>query len=113
MPASLRFFAGGDRSVRGFGFNDLGPRDADGRNIGGKHLLTGSVELEWPIAGRWSMAVFVDGGNAFDSFGDELEYSAGLGGRLRTPVGVVRLDFAKPVTSGRGWRLHFGLGSDL
>ena len=113
LPASLRFFAGGDRSVRGFGLNDLGPRDADGRNTGGKHLLAGSAELEWPIAGRWSTAVFVDAGNAFDDFGDELEYSAGIGGRLRTPVGIVRLDFAKPLTGGRRWRPHLGLGPDL
>ncbi len=113
LPASLRFFAGGDRSVRGFGLNDLGPRNADGSNIGGRHFFAGSAELEWPIAGRWSTAVFVDGGNAFNQFGDELEFSAGIGGRLRTPVGVVRLDVAKPVTVGRPWRLHLGLGPDL
>ncbi|NND58904.1 MAG: outer membrane protein assembly factor [Gammaproteobacteria bacterium] len=113
LPVSQRFFTGGDRSVRGFGRDQLGPLDSEGRSIGGRHFLAGSVELEWPIAGRWSAAVFVDGGNAFNSFGSELEYSVGLGGRVRTPVGVVRFDIAKPVTVSKSPRLHIGLGSDL
>lgn len=114
LPASQRFFAGGDRSVRGFGFNELGPRDANDLNIGGQHFVSGSVEIEWPIVGRFSTALFVDAGNAFDSFSDELEYSVGIGGRILTPIGVIRVDLAKPVTEGgKSFRLHIGLGPDL
>lgn len=114
LPASQRYFAGGDRSVRGYGLNELGPRDTDGLNIGGRHFADGSVEFEWPIAGRWSTAVFIDAGNAFNSFSDGLEYSVGVGGRLRTPVGVVRVDLAKPVSEGdKSLRLHIGVGPDL
>lgn len=117
LPASQRFFAGGDRSVRGYGYNELGPRDADGFVIGGRYLFAGSVELEWPIVGRWSTAAFVDAGNAFNDFSDFgglLRYSVGVGARLRTPVGVVRVDVAKPVSEGdQSLRLHFGIGVDL
>lgn len=113
LPVSQRFFAGGDRSVRGFGFDELGPRNANGLVIGGRHMFAGSVELEWPLAGRWGIAAFVDAGNAFNRFGDELEFSAGLGGRFRTPIGVVRLDIAKPISVSKSPRLHLGIGSDL
>ncbi|MDH3767475.1 MAG: BamA/TamA family outer membrane protein, partial [Gammaproteobacteria bacterium] len=114
LPASQRFFAGGDRSVRGYGFNELGSHDAEGRNVGGRHFVATSTEIEWPVAGRWSTAFFVDAGNAFDDFRDELEFSVGLGGRLLTPVGMIRLDIAKPVSEGdQTLRLHIGVGADL
>ena len=114
LPASQRFFTGGDRSVRGFAFETLGPTDADGDNVGGKHLLTGSVEVEWPVVGDWSGAWFVDAGNALDSFSDPLEVSGGVGVRWRSPVGPVRVDLAKPFTEGgKGFRFHLNIGPDL
>ncbi len=68
LPPSLRFFAGGDQSVRGYSYQSLGPTDATGQVVGGKHLLDGSVELERALFSDWGVSVFYDAGNAFDSF---------------------------------------------
>ena len=114
LPASVRFFAGGDRSVRGFDYQKLGPSDASGEVIGGKHLLTGSLEYEHRIRGKWRAAVFVDTGNAFDDFGDELETGAGIGVRWESPVGLLRVDIASAVSrEDNPLRLHITLGPDL
>jgi translocation and assembly module TamA len=114
LPASERFFAGGDQSVRGFDLNSLGPRNEDGLVIGGRYLFTASFEYDHTIRGPWGMAVFIDGGDAFDHFGDSLEYGAGIGARYRTPLGMLRLDFAWPLTDGdEGLHIHFGFGPEL
>lgn len=99
LPGTERFFSGGDRSVRGFGYNDLGPRDANGINVGGKHQLTGAVELIRDLPRNFGVAAFVDLGNAFDRFGDPLQYSAGVGVRLRLPVVTIGIDVAQPLTN--------------
>ncbi|HEY9198838.1 MAG TPA: autotransporter assembly complex family protein [Gammaproteobacteria bacterium] len=113
LPATLRYFAGGDQSVRGYDFEELGPRDASGEVIGGKHLLLGSLEYERRVRGDWGVAVFVDTGNAFDSIDEGLETGAGIGLRWRSPIGMVRLDLASAVSDDRGLRLHFTLGPEL
>ncbi len=115
LPATLRFFAGGDNSVRGYRYQSLGPRDSDGDVKGGKHLLTGSVEYEHPVFGEdWWVAAFLDAGNAFDTNDVDMRYGYGLGLRWYSPVGRVRLDVAIPDdTEDDRWRLHFGLGADL
>ncbi|HSH30007.1 MAG TPA: autotransporter assembly complex family protein, partial [Thiohalobacter sp.] len=114
LPASVRFFAGGDRSVRGFDYQKLGPTDASGEVVGGRHLLTGSLEYEHRIKGKWRAAVFVDTGNAFDDFGDELETGAGIGVRWESPVGLLRVDIASAVSRpDNPLRLHITLGPDL
>jgi len=115
LPASLRFFAGGDNSVRGYEYKSLGPRDDDGEVVGGRHLLTGSLEYEHPVVGEdWWAAAFVDAGNAFDTDEAELRIGYGLGLRWYSPVGRLRLDVAFPDdTEQDSWRLHFGLGADL
>ena len=112
VPASLRFFAGGDRSVRGYAYQSLGPRDAAGNVVGGKHLLSGTVELTRQFWRKWGIAVFVDSGNAFDSWSDyELMIGAGFGLRYATPVGPVQIDLASPVGTGDfSPRLHLGIG---
>jgi translocation and assembly module TamA len=115
LPASLRFFAGGDNSVRGYAYKSLGPLDADGEVEGGRHLLTGSIEYEHPVMGDdWWLAGFVDAGNAFNS--DEFDVKVGYGGGIRwySPIGRIRLDIAFPDDrEDDDWRIHFGLGSDL
>ena len=114
MPLSQRFFAGGDNSVRGYAYNELGPRDSFGNVVGGKHLLVGSVEYERRIKGNWSAAVFYDVGNAINSMSDPLVKGAGFGLRWNSPVGPVRFDFAwalsKPTDR---FRLHIVIGPDL
>ena len=115
LPASLRFFAGGDNSVRGYAYKRLGPLDEDGEPTGGRHLLTGSLEYEHPVVGDdWWVAAFVDGGNAFDNDGYDPKFGYGAGVRWYSPVGRVRLDFAIPEDKREDeWRLHFGVGLDL
>lgn len=111
IPASLRFFTGGDRSVRGYAYQSLGPEDDQGEVVGGKHLLVGSLELEKRFLESWGAAVFYDAGNAFDSFKDyELTRGVGIGLRYFTPVGPARVDLAKALDDGKGFRVHIGLG---
>ena len=112
IPASMRFFAGGDQSVRGFPYQSLGPVDAAGVVIGGKHLLVGSVELERELTENVGLAVFYDAGNAFNNLSDyELEKSVGAGLRWYTLIGPVRIDVARPITEpDPSYRVHFGMG---
>ncbi|MCW8918891.1 MAG: autotransporter assembly complex protein TamA [Gammaproteobacteria bacterium] len=114
LPASYRFFAGGDQSVRGYEYRSLAPRDSNGRVEGGRYLLSGSIEYEHPLTKEWSVAAFVDAGDAFDSLNTDLRRSIGLGVRWRSPVGPVRLDLAFPSdTSEDDFRIHFSMGPDL
>lgn len=118
LAPSQRFFAGGDRSVRGFGVNDLSPVeqafDQNGNpilnsngepvfeKVGGKHLLAGSIELVRDLPKNFAVAVFGDAGNAFDTFGDDLMYSVGIGLRFRLPVVSVGIDIAQALTTPAG-----------
>jgi translocation and assembly module TamA len=115
LPASLRFFAGGDNSVRGYKYKSLGPEDSDGEPKGGRHMLTGSLEYEHPVkADDWWLATFVDAGNAFDFDDVDAKVGYGVGVRWYSPVGRLRLDIAFPEDTERdSWRLHFGIGADL
>lgn len=114
LPPSLRFFAGGDASVRGYDFETLGPKDANGRVIGGSGMLVASAEYEFTILPRWSLALFVDSGNAFDDVDLEAQTGAGVGARWHSPVGPVRVDLAKPFNGAdRSVRLHVSFGPDL
>ncbi len=114
VPTSLRFFAGGDRSIRGFAYQSLGPTDASGEVVGARNLLVSSIELDWPVRPDWRAAIFVDGGSAFDSPSDPYQFGIGGGARWLSPVGPVRLDLAIGVDeSDTGFRFHFSLGPDL
>ena len=107
LPAQYRFFAGGDQSVRGYGYEELSPVDANGNKVGGRHLLTGTFELQRNLPKNLVGAVFVDAGNAFDKFGDPLEYSAGIGIRYRLPFLSVGLDVAQSISdTSRSPRFH-------
>ncbi|MBX2885328.1 MAG: autotransporter assembly complex protein TamA [Granulosicoccus sp.] len=113
LPTSLRFFTGGDKSLRGFGYKVIGP-EIDGDVVGGKNLLESSLELEIPFSEQWSVALFGDIGDAFD---DSPDYKSGVGAGLhwRSPIGPVRLDFghAFDVPPGRNLRAHLTIGADL
>ncbi len=113
LPTSLRYFTGGDRSVRGYKYSVIGPLD-DGDVVGGRHLVEASVEYEIPFREKWSVALFVDSGDAYD---DSPDYKTGVGVGLhwRSPIGPVRLDFARGLTEPPGKRLlfHLTIGPDL
>jgi len=114
LPAQYRFFAGGDRSVRGYGYEELSPVDAAGKSIGGRHKLVGSVEIERDLPKNLAIAAFFDAGNAFDDFNDPLKYSAGIGLRYRLPFLIVGVDVAQSLSdSGRSPRLHMNFTSIL
>jgi translocation and assembly module TamA len=113
LPASQRFFAGGDQSVRGYGYNALGPQDEAGNVIGGRHLLFGSIEVERRVWGRVAAAAFVDAGNALETFSDDIEVAVGLGVNVHTPIGTLRIALAQSVTEDRSPRLHLSLRPDL
>ncbi len=114
LPVSVRFFAGGDNSVRGYGYEELGPTNDEGDVVGGRHLLTGSVEYNHPVVGRWSLAAFMDAGNAFDTFNDyEVFRGVGTGVRWRSPIGPIRVDVARPVDEPGNFRLHISMGAVL
>ncbi|MGB2129919.1 MAG: autotransporter assembly complex protein TamA [Marinobacterium sp.] len=112
LPASLRFFAGGDNSVRGYDYQTLGPRGDDGDVIGGRYLVASSVEVDYLVRDKWRVAAFVDAGNAFDDNNMNLKTGAGIGARWQSPVGPIRLDLAVPLEE-TGVRIHFTLGPDL
>ncbi len=115
VPPSLRFFAGGDQSVRGYGYQTLSPKDDDDTAVGGRYLLVGSIEYQYEFIDNWRVAAFVDHGNAVDDVSDPLATGAGLGIRWVSPVGPLRLDVAKAVGDefGGGWRIHFSMGPEL
>jgi len=114
LPPTLRFFAGGDESVRGFGYETLGPVDANGDVIGGSNLLVAGLEMERHLRGNIYGAVFVDAGNAFNDTDVDPALSTGLGIKWRSPVGPVRIYLGHPLNkSGRSVRLHISLGAEL
>ncbi|MFC4525442.1 outer membrane protein assembly factor [Dyella halodurans] len=115
LPPQLRFFAGGDRSIRGYGFQSIGPENSYGRVIGGKNLLVASTEVEHYFSRTWGMASFVDAGNAFSGTDYKPAIGAGLGARWLSPVGMIRLDLGVPVhnSTHHGVELHVVIGPDL
>jgi translocation and assembly module TamA len=114
FPSSLRFFAGGDSSIRGYDYQSLGPEGDDGEVEGGRYLAVGSIEYENMFLGDWGGAVFTDFGNAYNSFSDPIEYSVGIGVRWRSPVGLIRVDVAKGLSdTDEGIALHIVIGPDL
>ena len=114
VPVSQRFFAGGDRTIRGFAFRSVAPTDDDGDAIGGKFLQVGNFEYNYRFKDRWSAAIFTDAGRAFDDFDTAFSVGVGFGVRWQSPVGQLRVDLARPVSDGDGssFRVHLSLGVD-
>ncbi|HEY5781657.1 MAG TPA: autotransporter assembly complex family protein [Lysobacter sp.] len=116
MPPSLRFFAGGDRSIRGYAFREVGPTTigSDGKKyaLGAKNVLTGSVEFEHYINDTWGGAAFVDAGDAFDNTPD-IHTGVGVGLRWRSPVGPVRVDIAHGLKDpDSDYEIYLNIGAD-
>ena len=114
LPPSLRFFAGGDNNLRGYGYQSISPRDASGSLTWAKYMATSSLEYQYRLGGNWWAALFVDYGDAFN---DTPDWKTGTGFGLRwvSPVGPLRLDFAWGLDSEPGdrFKLHFTLGPEL
>ena len=125
LPASVRFFAGGDASVRGYDYKSLGPvaeneRTKESEVIGGNNLIVASIEYDYRLEdSNWVVAAFYDMGNAMDDSNFEFKAGAGVGVRWVSPIGPIRIDVAKaldpikPDDETKGWRLHISMGPDL
>jgi translocation and assembly module TamA len=115
LPITLRFFAGGDNSVRGYKYQSLGPKGDSGEIIGGKNIIVGNIELERAISNNWGVAAFYDAGNAFNNFSNiDPAQGAGIGCRYYTAVGPIRLDLARQIgVTSPGYRIHFSIGMEL
>lgn len=110
LPASQRFFAGGDQSVRGYAYRSIGPRDESGENIGGEYMTTLSAEIEQTVWGNLGVAAFLDAGGVDNKPGPALSQGVGAGLRYRAPIGYVNLDLAHPLRRPEtGVRLHLGI----
>ncbi len=116
-PTSLRYFAGGDSTIRGFDYKSLGPVDDNGNVVGGKNLLVVGGEYNHRVKKHWVVAGFVDAGNAFNDSLDDVAVGAGVGFRWLMAFGSFRLDLAWPVSE-EGWSagdgiIHIGFGAAL
>jgi len=115
-PTSLRFFTGGDNSVRGYAYESLGSVNENGVRVGNKHVLSGSFEYDHRVAEKWVIAAFVDAGNAYNDELDKLYIGSGAGFRWLAPFGSLRIDIAYPVSENPeidDWRIHVGFGATL
>lgn len=114
LSPSLRFFAGGDNSIRGYGYQSISPKDESGSLSGAKYMMTSSLEYQHRLTGNWWGALFVDYGDAFnETFAGKT--GTGFGVRWVSPVGPVRIDFAWGLDEdpGNRFRIHFSLGPEL
>jgi translocation and assembly module TamA len=118
VPSSLRFFTGGDQSVRGFDYNTLSPFELNsegGRSLtGGQFLAVASIEYSYPVTENWRGAAFVDAGNASKDLFKDNAIGIGLGAIWSSPIGPVRLYLAKGKSEFGSTRyLHISMGSSL
>ena len=123
VPTSLRFYAGGDKSVRGFDYREISPTaevidpetgELIVDSIGGKYLATSSVEYAYQVAENWRVAAFVDAGTATNDTSTTLTYSVGPGVHWLSPIGPVRLYVARGFAPDENtWQLHILLGPEL
>lgn len=126
LPASMRFFAGGDASVRGYEYKSLGPTQATVNRdlvgplanpdevVGGNNLLVSSIEYDYRLdESNWVLALFYDQGNAANDTNIEVKRGAGAGLRWISPIGPIRIDVAKALDGEQGWMWHISMGPDL
>ncbi len=108
-PATFLFRAGGDQSVRGYGFQSLGVTEGDA-TVGGRYLTTGSIEIIQWLTPEWGAAIFTDFGNAANTIKDlKPVYGYGLGARWKSPVGPIGADIAYGQETDE-YRMHFNIG---
>lgn len=114
VPYNLRYFTGGDQTVRGFDYKSLSPEE-NGFKLGGQALAVGSLEYNYQFKEGWRAAVFSDVGNAYDKdFNTPTAYSVGLGVRWASPIGPIRVDVASGISDDdHPIRIHFFIGSQL
>lgn len=122
LAPSLRFFAGGSQSIRGYAYQSVGNEITVTRDngepqklvIGGERLVTGTLEYQYYFTPSWRGAVFIDAGDAFDEDDMDLKFGPGFGVHYMSPVGAVRLELANGVSENSGgWRVHVNIGAEF
>lgn len=113
LPPPLRYYTGGIGSIRGYSYKSLSPKNSNGKLVGGRYLLDGSVNFEHHIYKKLSGIVFVDSGNSMNRFTDyDLFTGAGVGFSYKSPLGPIRLYFSHPVNQPKThWRIDFTIGT--
>ena len=117
VPPSVRFFTGGDQTVRGYDFDSISPRNSRDQLVGGRYLSVGSIEYTYEFYPNWQIAVFVDSGTVTDDYrNNTVGWKTGVGPGLRwiTPLGPLKLDFAFAISEPDSpVRIHFSIGPDI
>jgi translocation and assembly module TamA len=116
VPATERFYSGGGGSVRGFGYQDIGPHE-DGKATGGRSLAESAAELRFKLTETLGGVTFLDAGSVSDSAIPDfsnLSVGAGVGARYYTAIGPLRFDVGVPLnnreTTGRAFQIYISIG---
>ncbi|WP_246058326.1 autotransporter assembly complex protein TamA [Litorilituus lipolyticus] len=122
LAPSLRFYAGGDQSIRGFAYQSIGstipissdPNEEQTIVVGGTRLFVASIEYQYYLNNKWRLALFSDGGSVANKGEYEPVYSFGSGLHYISPVGAVKFDVAYGIDDDdKNWRIHINLGAEL
>jgi translocation and assembly module TamA len=114
VPASHRFFAGGDASVRGFAYQSISPVNDNNESVGGQFLTTASLEYNYTLRKQWALAAFIDTGRAYKNASDPYRVGIGFGLRWLSPVGPLRVDVGYGISEEeKPVRLHLSIGPQL
>ncbi|MDZ7784749.1 MAG: BamA/TamA family outer membrane protein [Halioglobus sp.] len=122
LAPSLNFFAGGNQSIRGFGYQSIGKeievQRSGGRTqsvvVGGDRLAVMSLEYQYYVTDTWRGALFADGGDAFNEGNFDWNYGVGVGVHYVSPVGAIRLEVARDISEDDpAWRLHLNIGAEF
>ena len=122
LAPSLRFFAGGDQSIRGFAYQSIGstipvssdPGETKSIVVGGTRLMVASIEYQYYLNNKWRLALFSDGGSVARKGEFDPVYSLGSGIHYMSPVGAIKFDFAYGIDDDeKDWRVHINIGAEL
>lgn len=113
LPPSQRFYAGGEGSVRGYGYQSISPTNGDRVDVGGQFLATASVEADYWVYGNFGMATFFDIGDAANSLDFDFKRGVGVGFRWASPVGMVAIDLTHPLDDSMPVSLGVSIGPRL
>ncbi len=113
VPPALRYFIGGDSSLRGYSYESISPRDSENKQIGGQYMATVAAEYQYRLVGNWWGATFYDVGSSWTN-AFSLKRGTGIGVRWASPIGSIRLDIAWGLDRpGTPFEIHLTLGPEL
>ena len=114
LPPSLRFFTGGDQTVRGFSYESISPRDSSDKLTGARYASIASIEYCYSLNKKWRLATFIDKGTATNDYKDKWRTGTGFGFRWESILGQIKVDIACAISEeDKPWRIHFSIGPEL